>query len=135
MEDWEPNKDEQKARRVAELAVYLMNAKVPVPSSQIHSKFYEWLDSDDSFDRAFNRDRAGLAACGLVLDGTLGAGGEKCWQVDAARSYSQGATLGAADAALLRPTGRGPGVCAGEGLRRVRRHGGGAGRHARPEPR
>ena len=101
MEDWEPNKDEQKARRVAELAVYLMNAKVPVPSSQIHSKFYEWLDSDDSFDRAFNRDRAGLAACGLVLDGTIGAGGEKYWQVDAARSYSQGATLGAADAALL----------------------------------
>ena len=101
MEDWEPNKDEQKARRVAELAVYLMNAKVPVPSSQIHSKFYEWLDSDDSFVRAFARDREGLAACGLVLVGTVGAGGEKYWQVDAGRSYSQGATLGPADAALL----------------------------------
>ena len=62
----EMTKDDEKVERIASLAAYFMQARSAVSSEAIHTRFYPSL-SVDSFNKAFSRDRADLAICGLVL--------------------------------------------------------------------
>ena len=93
-------KDDERARRVCSLALEFMNAAAPVPSSALARRFYPGL-SHESFTRAFARDRAALAACGVVVSLVRADGGESLWAVDERASFAGGAELGALDAAAL----------------------------------
>lgn len=92
-------RDDERARRICSLAIGFMNASSPVPSSAIARDFYPGL-SADSFRRAFSRDRAALAACGVLVEETRAAGGESSWSADAG-SFAQGAELAPLEAAAL----------------------------------
>ena len=93
-------RDDERARRVCSLALDFMNATVPVPSSQIARAHYPGL-SLDSFRRSFSRDRAVLAACGVIVVERRVPGEESLWEADAARSFARGAELSPTDAAAL----------------------------------
>ena len=92
--------DDERARRVCSLALEFMNARTAVPSSAIARAHYAGL-GEDAFRKAFARDRAMLAACGIVLVERRGEDGRGLWEADADRSFAQGAELSAADAATL----------------------------------
>ncbi len=96
----EITKDDERARRICSLALAFMNASAPIPSSSIARDFYPDL-STESFRRAFSRDRAALAACGVVVAERPRAGEESCWQADEAASFASGAELDAREAAAL----------------------------------
>ena len=96
----ELTKDDERARRICSLALEFMNAAVPVSSSEVARGFYPGL-SADSFRRAFSRDRALLAECGIVVEEIRRPGSDSAWQVDEARSFAQGAELSATEAAVL----------------------------------
>lgn len=100
MKDFEPNKDDLKAQRVASLAARFMEAQTPVPSMAIYSTFYPEL-SMDSAQKAFKRDRESLAVCGLVVREAGTDGDQKLWQVDEKSSYAGKVTINPADAAAF----------------------------------
>ena len=76
-----------------------MNATSPIPSSEVARHFYPGL-SPDSFRRAFSRDRALLASCGLrVCEGPRGA--EASWVADEGTSFAGELTLEPSEAAAL----------------------------------
>lgn len=92
--------DDERARRICSLALEFMNARAPLPTSTIARAHYPGL-RDDAFRKAFSRDRAMLAACGISLTEKRGADGEALWEADAESSFAQGAELAPADAAAL----------------------------------
>lgn len=79
---YEFNRDDERAQRVAGLALMLMNASSPVSTQSIRASLYPDR-SDDAFDRAFQRDRRALADMGLEIEqvsgGLTGASG---WLLD-----------------------------------------------------
>ena len=93
-------KDDERARRICSLALEFMNAKAPLASSEVARAFYPGL-APDSFRRAFARDRAALAACGVIVVDKPAAGSESSWSVDERRSFAQGAELEPLEAAAL----------------------------------
>lgn len=92
-------RDDERARRICSLAIGFMNAKAPVPSSDVARDFYPDL-APDSFRRAFLRDREALAACGVVIEERGSDGGESLWGADEG-CFARGAELGALEAAAL----------------------------------
>lgn len=92
-------KDDDRARRICSLALAFMNAASPIPSSEVARRFYPEL-SPDSFRRAFSRDRALLASCGLrVCEGPRGA--EASWVADEGTSFAGELALEPSEAAAL----------------------------------
>ena len=92
-------KDDDRARRICSLAIAFMNASAPLPSSEVARRFYPEL-SADSFRRAFSRDRALLAACGIrVCEGPRGS--EASWVADRGASFAGDVELEQSDAAVL----------------------------------
>lgn len=100
MKDFEPNKDDLKAQRVASLAARFMEAQTPVTSMSIYSTFYPDL-SMDSAQKAFKRDRESLAICGLVVREVGVDGSQSLWQVDEKSSYAGQVDIDPADAAAF----------------------------------
>ena len=96
----ELTKDDERARRICSLALEFMNAASPVSSSEVAQSFYPGL-SPDSFRRAFARDRALLAECGIVVEEERRPGTDSAWHVDEGRSFAQGVELSATEAAVL----------------------------------
>lgn len=92
-------KDDERARRICSLALEFMNAGSPVTSTELARSFYPAL-SPDSFRRAFSRDRAALAACGITIEEVRSAGGESSWQA-AEGTFLGGAELDPLEAAAL----------------------------------
>ena len=90
-------RDDERARRVCSLALEFMSARAPVSSSDVARGFYADL-SADSFRKAFARDRAVLAACGLSVVEVGRAEGEAAWGIDERRSYAEGVELSAGEA-------------------------------------
>lgn len=76
-----------------------MNAESPVPSSELARDFYPGL-APESFRRAFSRDRAALAACGVTVEEVRAASGESSWRADDG-SFVGGAELEPREAAAL----------------------------------
>ena len=93
-------KDDERARRICSLALEFMNARAPIPSSELARCFYPSL-SPDSFRRSFARDREVLAACGLLVTERGRSGGEALWAVDEDASFARGVELSPQDAAVL----------------------------------
>lgn len=93
-------RDDERARRVCSLALEFMSARAPVSSSDVARGFYADL-SADSFRKAFARDRAVLAACGLSVVEVGRAEGETAWGIDERRSYAEGVELSAGEAGAL----------------------------------
>lgn len=93
-------RDDERARRICSLALDFMNARAPLPSSDIARSHYPELGAD-AFRKAFSRDRAMLEACGIRVVEKGTAGGEALWAADEAASFARGAELGATDAATL----------------------------------
>lgn len=99
-------KDDERARRICSLAIEFMNARAPIASSALAARYYPEL-SADSFRRAFSRDRALLAACGVRVVERGRQAGETSWGVDERGSFAGGAELGAREAATLELTCQG----------------------------
>ena len=93
-------KDDERARRLCSLALEFMNAGRAVSSSDVARHFYPAL-SQDSFRRAFSRDRAALAACGVVVREVPRPGEDSAWEVDGDASFVNGAQLSPREAAEL----------------------------------
>ena len=93
----EMTKDDEKVERIASLAAYFMQARSAVSSEAIHTRFYPSL-SVDSFNRAFSRDRADLAICGLVLKKCGSSDSCALWKVDEETSYADSTALSPTDA-------------------------------------
>lgn len=93
-------RDDERARRICSLALDFMNARAPLGSAAIARGHYPGL-SEDSFRKAFSRDRELLEACGITLVETRAADGTKLWSADADRSFAQETELGPLDAAAL----------------------------------
>lgn len=99
----EPNRDEQKARHIAELAFEFMNANHPIPTDVIWHNYYPDTKRD-SFGRAFLRDREDLTRCGLVLEECQAADGTSCWGVDERASFAGQTSLSQEDVFVLDAT-------------------------------
>lgn len=93
-------KDDERARRLCSLALEFMNAEAPLSSSEVARAFYPGL-AQDSFRRAFARDRNTLAICGVVISEVPSAGSESAWRVNEELSFAQGAELEPLEAAAL----------------------------------
>ena len=93
----EMTKDDEKVERIASLAAYFMQARSAVSSEAIHTRFYPSL-SVDSFNKAFSRDRADLAICGLVLKKCGSGDSRALWKVDEETSYADSTALSPTDA-------------------------------------
>lgn len=93
----EMTKDDEKVERIASLAAYFMQARSAVSSEAIHTRFYPSL-SVDSFNKAFSRDRADLAICGLVLKKCGSGDARALWKVDEETSYADSTALSPTDA-------------------------------------
>ena len=93
----EMTKDDEKVERIASLAAYFMQARSAVSSEAIHTRFYPSL-SVDSFNKAFSRDRADLAICGLVLKKCGSGDSHALWKVDEETSYADSTALSPTDA-------------------------------------
>lgn len=93
----EMTKDDEKVERIASLAAYFMQARSAVNSEAIHTRFYPSL-SVDSFNKAFSRDRADLAICGLVLKKCGSGDSHALWKVDEETSYADSTALSPTDA-------------------------------------
>lgn len=93
-------KDDERARRICSLALEFMNADAPLTSTEVARAFYPGL-SPESFRRAFARDRAALATCGVIVREVRAAGGESSWAVDSTRSFAGGSELEPLEAAAL----------------------------------
>ncbi len=96
----ELTKDDEKARRICSLALEFMNAKSPISSTAIAREFYPGV-SQDSFRRAFARDRESLAACGIVIEELRNAGTDSSWVANEGLSFANGTEIDAFDAAVL----------------------------------
>lgn len=96
----EPNRDELRARHIAELAFEFMNARHPVPTTQIWRSYYPETKRD-SFSRSFLRDREDLARCGLMLEECQDPAGTPCWRVDEEASFAGRPALTQEDAFVL----------------------------------
>lgn len=84
------SKDEA-ARRVASLALELINAQRPLEATSINARIYPDLDRD-SFFRALGRDCERLAACGMhIVRASLND--EILYQIDEKNSYIGDAQL------------------------------------------
>jgi len=76
------NRDDERAQRVAGLALMLMNASSPVPTQSVRDALYPDR-SAEAFDRAFLRDRRTLGELGVQVEqveGGLGLDGG--WRID-----------------------------------------------------
>ncbi len=93
-------RDDDRARRVCSLALDFMNATAPLSSSEIARAHYGGL-SPDSFRKAFSRDRATLAACGVTIVERRVPGEESLWEADDAHSFASGPELSPTDASAL----------------------------------
>lgn len=96
----ELTRDDERARRICSLALEFMNARAPLTSSSVARAFYPKL-APNSFHKAFARDRAMLADCGVLVEERTSAGEESSWEVNEERSFAQGAELGAVEAMTL----------------------------------
>lgn len=93
-------RDDERARRICSLALDFMNARAPLRAADIARQHYPGL-AEDSFRKAFSRDRKLLEACGISLMETRAPDGTKLWRADARRSFVQGAELDPLDAVSL----------------------------------
>lgn len=76
------NRDDERAQRVAGLALMLMNSSSPVPSPEIRAALYPDR-TGDAFDRAFLRDRNALSELGLGIEQVEGGlTREGGWRLD-----------------------------------------------------
>lgn len=82
----EPTEDERSARRIAALAVTLINARHPVTTARVHEEFYSAL-SFEAFRKSYRRDRARLAAAGIVVVRANLPTGETAWRIDEDTSF------------------------------------------------
>lgn len=96
----EPTEDERTARRVLALAIALINARRPVTTTDIHREFYTDL-REDSFRRAFLRDRNHLAKAGLVIRRGPNQGDSYTWEVNQEASFAQEGMITKEDALAL----------------------------------
>lgn len=76
------NRDDERAQRVAGLALMLMNASSPVSTQAIRDALYPDR-ADVAFDRAFLRDRNSLTELGVGIEQVEpGIGRDGGWQID-----------------------------------------------------
>lgn len=70
---------DERARRLAGLALTFSEGGRPVPSAKLREAFYPDL-TDVAFNKALKRDLAALAESGLVVDNLAGRGEDGLWQ-------------------------------------------------------
>ncbi|MGI6230932.1 MAG: helix-turn-helix transcriptional regulator [Tractidigestivibacter sp.] len=92
--------DDEKSRRVASIALAFMNAST-LSDDEIWHTYYEELDKRDSYRVAFKRDRATLAACGIVLERAHLADGSNAWHVNEKLSFANTSELSDQDALVI----------------------------------
>lgn len=96
----EPTEDERTARRMAALAVRLINARHPVTTATIREEFYPSL-ADEAFRKAYRRDRERLASTGIVVTRADLPTGDAAWQIDEGTSFVRNSELTPEDALVL----------------------------------
>lgn len=96
----EPTEDERTARRVLTLAIALINARRPLTTTEIFNEFYEGM-REDSFRRAFLRDRNHLVKAGLVIRRGPDRADSYTWEVDREASFAKEDLLTKEDALTL----------------------------------
>lgn len=80
-------KDDEAAIRVASLAYTFMSAHRPVSSARIHDEFYADRDKNDSFRKAFKRDRDTLDKLGIHIVEVKNPNAASSWIADETRSW------------------------------------------------
>lgn len=78
----EVNETDLEAQRILAIAIALVNAKRPLPTSYFYENFYPGRD-DEVRRKSFQRDRGRLARCGLVVERKLLPEGT-AWSLDRA---------------------------------------------------
>ena len=74
------NETDLEAQRILAIAIALINAKRPLPTSYFYDNFYPGRD-DEVRRKSFQRDRYRLARCGLVVKRDVSAGAA-AWAID-----------------------------------------------------
>lgn len=92
--------DDEKSRRVASLALAFMNATT-LTDDQIWQSYYSDIEKRDSYRVTFRRDRACLAACGIILERCARPDGASAWRVDEQRSFADSTELSDEDALAI----------------------------------
>ncbi len=93
----ELSRDDEKARRIASLALAFMSSDT-ISDETIRRSFYPDLEKTSSYRTAFRRDRVALAECGIVVARVDGA--ETLWHVDST-SFVESTELSEEDAVAL----------------------------------
>lgn len=96
----EPTEDERTARRVLALAIALINARKPIATNDIRRELYADL-REDSFRRAFLRDRNHLAKAGLEIRRGPDLADSYTWEVNPEVSFAKEGVLTKEDALEL----------------------------------
>ncbi len=96
----EPTEDERSARRTLAVAIALINSSAPIATTDLRRDFYPEI-SDASFRKSFQRDRARLAASGIVIVSAGMRGSEQTWRIDEDCSFVRESHLLPEDALTL----------------------------------
>lgn len=85
-------RDDERARRIAGLLMAFSGARRTLSSNEIRDAYYPEL-SNESFRRAFGRDREALAQCGMVVRNVSQSGEDGSWVVDEQRTFAGASEL------------------------------------------
>lgn len=94
------SRDDEQARRVAGLILAFSNARRALSNDELRDTYYP-QSGPDAFRKAFQRDRATMAACGLTLVNVAGDGQVGLWKVDEGASFPDEGGISSKDALVL----------------------------------
>ncbi|SER53489.1 helix-turn-helix transcriptional regulator [Parafannyhessea umbonata] len=85
------SKDDEQAMRLVNLLVGFSNAHHPLTSAEVKANWYAVGEkckiSDDSFSKAFSRDRKQLARLGVIIEQAGSRDSLKLWQLNGTESF------------------------------------------------
>lgn len=87
---WSFSQDETRARRISSLAAFFMNHEGRVAENEIKRRFYEDVDKQNSFLRAFSRDRQMLETLGyrfIKYETNPADSDGRFWQIDSQKTF------------------------------------------------
>lgn len=87
---WNFSQDETRARRISSLAAFFMNHEGRVAENEIKRRFYEDVDKQNSFLRAFSRDRQMLETLGyrfIKYETNPADSDGRFWQIDSQKTF------------------------------------------------